>query len=431
MKYMNRFFSFAVLACIFSACNHTPETTDGYIRTFSFGPGEESKITEAFLSMKDSTSILIKAGTYHFDNLSIAQVKHIRILGESFDKTILDFSSQTQGGEGIRVTSVTGFTISGMTIRDSKGDLIKINKSRDVVVSNLHAIWKTADSTSGGYAIYPVMCKNVLIDSCYVEGSSDAGIYVGQSDSAVVRDCKAAKNVAGCEIENTTHAEVYRNEFYNNTAGFLIFDLPGLSQKGGFVTAHDNYFHDNNNRNFAKAGSFGTSWGVGNAAPGSGVVILAASNIELHHNQIINNNTSSIIIASGFAVDEKAVEKINENYFPISSNIKIHDNTMEMGSAFPQPVYEHHIGKLLVGIEQKLNADDPSRKNKRIPFIMYDGISKNILTKGNAANPDSICIQQPGENMFVNADFINITNPKKWHPNTDMVPYTCHFYIAK
>jgi parallel beta-helix repeat protein len=426
MKNISRFFTLALMASVIFSCNQAPEITDGFIRSVSFGPGEESKISEAFLSMKDSTSLLLKAGTYKFDNLSIAQLKHIQIRGEGFDKTILDFSSQSQGGEGIRVTDVTGFTIDGMTIRDSKGDLIKISKCRDVVVSNLHAVWKTADSTSGGYAIYPVLCKNVLIDSCYVEGSSDAGIYVGQSDTAIVRNCKGAKNVAGCEIENTKHAEVYNNEFYDNTAGFLVFDLPGLSQKGGFVKAHDNYFHDNNNRNFAKAGSFGTSWGVGNAAPGSGVVILAASNIEIYNNRIQNNNTSAIIIASGFAVDEKAAEKINDNYFPISANINIHDNSLAMGSSFPQPAYEHHIGKLLVAIEQKLNAEDPNRKNKRLPFIMYDGISKNILTKQSVANPDSICIKQSGDNIFVNADFLNMGNPAKWHPDTNISAYTCN-----
>ena len=55
---------------------------------------------------------------------------------------------------------------------------------------------------------------------------------------------------------------------------------------------------------------------------------------------------------------------------------------------------------------------------------MYDGISSNILTGGSSANPDSICITQPGENMFVNADFLNM-HTYKWHPNTDMQPYTC------
>ena len=407
------------------SCHQKTDNGDGYTTTVSFGPGEESKIAEALLSLKDSTSVLLKAGIYKFDNLSIVQLRHILLKGEGHDKTILDFSAQSQGGEGIRVTDVAGFTIENMTIRDSKGDLIKVNKCRDVVVRDLHATWKTADSTSGGYAIYPVMCKNVLIENCYTEGSSDAGIYVGQSDSAIVRNCKAAKNVAGCEIENTTHAQVYDNEFYNNTAGFLMFDLPELSQRGGQLKAYNNYIHDNNNRNFAKAGSFGTISGVGNASPGSGVIILAVSNVELYNNRIINNNTSAISIASGFAVDDKAAERINEHYFPISQNIKIYGNTIEMGKEFPGPAYEHHIGKLLVGIEQQLNALDPLRKNKRIPFIMYDGISSNILSKDTKANPDSICIEQTGDNVFVNADFLNIGKPAQWKPNSDIAPFAC------
>lgn len=410
---------------VWTSCTQKSGPQNQYKTTLTFNPGEEAKIEEAFLSLKDSTSILLKAGNYKFDNLSIAQVNHILIQGEGHDKTILDFSSQSQGGEGIRVTEVKGFTIDAMTIKDSKGDLLKINKSRDVTVTNLHAVWSKADSTSGGYAIYPVMCKNVLIENCYTEGSSDAGIYVGQTDSAVVRKCKAAKNVAGCEIENTSNAQVYDNEFYNNTAGFLIFDLPDLSQRGGHVKVYNNNIHDNNFRNFAKAGSFGTTWGVGNASPGSGIIILAASDIEIYNNKITNNNTSSITIASGFAVDEKAGEKINANYSPIPKNINIHDNTIEMGPAFPKPAYEHRIGQLLVATEAQLNKLDPTRKNKRIPLIMYDGITSNILTKGTTLNPDSICIKQAGDNVFVNADFLNIANPANWKPNTNISPFQC------
>ena len=413
------------MAVLFFSCNQKAEKQDGYATEISYGPGDESNITEAFLSLKDSSSILLKAGIYKFDNLSIAQLKHILIRGEGYDKTILDFSAQSQGGEGIRVTDVKGFTIADMTIRDSKGDLIKINKCRDVIIRNLHATWKTADSSSGGYAIYPVLCKNILIENCYAEGSSDAGIYVGQSDSAIVKNCKAAKNVAGCEIENTTNAQVYNNEFYNNTAGFLMFDLPDLSKRGGHIKAYNNYFHDNNNRNFAKAGSFGTISGVGNASPGSGVIILAVSNVELYNNRIINNNSCSISIASGFAVDDKAADKIKNEYFPISQNVKIYGNTIEMGKEFPAPAFEHHIGKLLVAIEQQLNALDAQRKNKRIPFIMYDGISTNILNRGTKLNPDSICIQQPGDNVFVNADFLNIAKPAIWKPVTDMTAFNC------
>lgn len=424
--HIRKFASLLFLAgLILAGCQEKKEDTRSYKTELAFGPGDEQKIMEAFLSIKDSTSILLKAGQYAFDNLSITGVNHIELKGEGFDKTILDFSGQKTGGEGIRITDVKGLVVKDMHIRDSKGDLIKINKSRDIIVSGLHATWKTADSTSGGYAIYPVLCKNILIENCYAEGSSDAGIYVGQSDTAIVRHCKAAKNVAGCEIENTLHAEVYDNEFYNNTAGFLVFDLPALSQRGGHVKAYRNNLHDNNFRNFAKAGSFGTYWGVGNAAPGSGVIILATSNVEIFDNKIINNNSSAITLASGFAVDEKAAEKISEQYHPISSHINIHDNTLQMDTAFPAAAYEHHIGKILVGIEQQLKAQFPDRKNKRIPLIMYDGISSNLLTKQTAANPDSLCIHQTGDNLFVDADFMHVSTPKLWKPSLDMTPFNC------
>jgi len=415
---------------IFSSCNNNNEitiNTDGFKTVLSFGPGDESKIVEAFLTLKDSSSVELKQGKYKFDNLSLAQLKHIEIKGEGPDKTILDFSAQTQGGEGIRVTDVKGFTIKNIRLQNSKGDLIKITKSENVVISGLHAVWeKVADSANGGYAIYPVLCKKVLVENSYAEGASDAGIYIGQSDSAVVKNCKAYRNVAGCEIENTSNAEVYDNEFYGNTAGFLVFDLPGLSQRGGHVKAYNNFLHDNNERNFAKAGSFGTSSGVGNAAPGNGIIVLAASDVELYNNRIINNNSCAISVASGLATDDKALEKINDTYFPFPKNIRIHDNTMQMADSFPTPAYAHHIGKLLVGIEQKLNAEDVARKNKRIPFILYDGITTNIITKGTAANPDSICIKQTGENLFVNGDLLNIGNPKNWKPDTNIAPFLCN-----
>lgn len=413
MKYYSSLLALAMIA----ACG-TPEKppVDGYKQTLVFNPGEESKITEAFLTLTDSSAIELKEGTYKFNNLSLVQLKHIRISGAGSGKTILDFSAQTQGGEGIRVAELKGFTITGMTIRESKGDLLKVNKSEDVVIRDVHAIWAVADSTSGGYGIYPVLCNNVLVEDCYAEGASDAGIYVGQSNKAIVRKSKAYKNVAGCEIENTTNAEVYDNEFYGNTAGFLVFDLPDLSQRGGQVKAYNNNIHDNNERNFAKSGSFGTTWGVGNAAPGCGIIIQATSDVEIYNNKIINNNSAAIALVSGFFVDAKAGEKINASYFPVSKNIYIHNNTIEMGAAFPEAAYKHHTGQILVGIEKAIG--------KRIPPIVYDGISTNVITQEKKINPDSICIQQPGENLFVNADGMNIGTPA-WKPGTDMQPFIC------
>ncbi|WP_119080580.1 parallel beta-helix domain-containing protein [Chitinophaga alhagiae] len=411
-----KYYVAALALLAMAGCTTAPGGKGDYATVLTFGPGQESQIVEAFLSLKDSSSIELKEGQYHFDNLSLVQLKHVRIQGAGPDKTILDFSAQSQGGEGIRVAEVKDFHIAGLTLRDSKGDLLKINKSENVTITNLHAVWSRSDSASGGYGIYPVLCNNVLVENCYAQGASDAGIYVGQSNNAVVRKCKAYKNVAGCEIENTTHAEVYDNEFYGNTAGFLVFDLPDLSQRGGHVKAYNNFIHDNNERNFAKAGSFGTTWGVGNAAPGSGVIIQATSDVELYNNRIINNNSSAIILVSGFFVDAKAGDKINNAYFPVSKNIMIHNNTLEMGPAFPEPVYNHHTGKILVAIEQKLGA--------RIPMIVYDGISTNILTGGTLQNPDSICIRQAGDHLFVNVNALQM-GAKDWRPGTDMTAFNC------
>ncbi len=425
MKKITTVFCFLVAICFLFSCKQGSDASKEYKVSLVFKPGDEPKIIEALLTLKDSTSVMLKEGVYHFDNLSIARVNHIELKGDGPDKTILDFSKQSTGGEGIRVTNSNGFTISGMTIRESKGDLIKVNGSRDVTFSNLHATWAKSDSSSGGYAIYPVLCKNVLVENCYVQGSSDAGIYVGQTDSAIVRNCSGKGNVAGCEIENTTHAEVYDNEFYDNTAGVLVFDLPDLSQRGGFVKVYNNNLHDNNHRNFAKSGSFGTAWGVGNAPPGSGVVILAASNVQIYNNKINNNNSASIILASGFAVDDHAAEKINEKYDPLSKNIRIYGNEMSMADSFPPPAYEHHIGKILIATELQLNKRYPERKVKRIPFIVYDGFSSNILSKSNTANPDSLCIDQKQSDLFVNADFLNLRTPEKWQPDTTVAPYVC------
>lgn len=414
-----------LIGLLLYSCGSGSDKETTYAHKLEFGPGQENQIEEAFLELKDSTHIHLLPGNYEFQNLSIAQVNRIKITGAGPDKTLLNFKSQTQGGEGIRVTDIQHFVIEDMTIKDSKGDLLKINNGKNIEIRGLHAIWSKADSTSGGYGIYPVLCSNVLIENCYAEGASDAGIYVGQTQGAIVRKSKAYKNVAGCEIENSTDAEVYENEFYGNTAGFLVFDLPDLSQRGGRIKAYNNKIYDNNYPNFAKAGSFGTYWGVGNASPGSGVIILSTSHVSIYNNQITDNNSSAITIASGFAVDEKAAEKINDKYAPIPTHIKIYGNTIKLGDAFPAPAHEHRIGQMLVATENQLNKLEPSRSSKRIPGILYDGINSNILTQGSGLNPDSLCIDQPGDGIFVNADFGNMGNPQNWKPNTNSAPFVC------
>ena len=178
--------------------------------------------------------------------------ENVVIKGKGMDKTILNFKNQLSGAEGIKITNSINITIADLTVQDTKGDGIKAQQVNGIIFRNVKTEWtRGAHTKNGGYGIYPVQCDQVLIENCVARGASDAGIYVGQSNYAIVRNNKAFENVAGIEIENTSHADVYGNEMYNNTGGLLIFDLPDLiKKKGGYCRAYDNYIHHNNHKNF-------------------------------------------------------------------------------------------------------------------------------------------------------------------------------------
>src|SRR5690606_29552928 len=112
--------------------------------------------------------------------------------------------------------------------------------------------------------------------------SSDAGIYVGQSDRALVRNNYVHGNVAGIEIENTKDAEVVGNRVTDNTGGILVFNLPELQVKDGRrALVHENEVFANNRANFAIPGNI-----VASVPSGTGVVVLAADEIEITDNDI-------------------------------------------------------------------------------------------------------------------------------------------------
>ena len=174
------FFMMLGFILLLAGCKKEDATPSVYGDCLQFGPGEEAAIVDAFLSLEDNSCISLKAGNYSFENLSIAGVNTVMITGAGRDKTVLDFSEQVAGGEGISVYDVTNFVIRDLKIMESQGDLLKIRNGANVQIRNVAAVWNSeADSTNGAYGFYPVLCTDVLIEDCYVQGASDAGIYVG------------------------------------------------------------------------------------------------------------------------------------------------------------------------------------------------------------------------------------------------------------
>ncbi|MEH0157954.1 parallel beta-helix domain-containing protein [Limibacter armeniacum] len=367
------------LAVAFSACNNEedPGTSKNahftekhhYFTTESFNANE---VQTAMIEMEDGDTLHFAEGTYEFTtSLSIQDKKNITLMGDGSTKTVLSFSGQSAGAQGILATHTDGILFKDFTIQDSPGDNIKVKDSNGVTFLNMEAVYTgEASEDNGAYAVYPVACKNVLLDGVYVRGASDAGIYVGQTENVIVKNCIAEENVAGIEIENCMYADVFSNTAKNNTGGILVFSLPGLEviKNGMHTRVFNNTIENNNHNNFAPAGNI-----VGNVPAGTGIMTLAYQGVEIFGNTIKNNNMTSVAIFSWAALEALDPSRLYEgdDYFKLNMDINIHNNQIitEDGQ-FPN-LTQSAIGELVLGIN--LYKVFPEF-NKSISHILFDGI---------------------------------------------------------
>lgn len=373
--------------------------------TLSAQPDIEKKIQTQLILAEDGDVVTLPAGTITLTNtLWLDEKRRVVVKGAGEDKTILSFKNQTQGAEGFKVTNSSEITLKDFTIEDAKGDIIKTQQVSGLILQNITARWTgKPKKTNGSYALYPVQCSRVIIDHCTAIGASDAGIYVGQSDSVWVRNCKAFHNVAGIEIENTTNAWVYDNQAYNNTGGILIFDLPDLPKKrGGHVRVYRNAVTKNNFRNFAPKGNI-----VGKVPPGTGIMVLATHDVEIYNNTILDNKTASTAVISYYITENPIKDKA---YIPYPSGISIHDNKYSTGKRMP--TWKNKMGFLFW-----------LKFGRRVPHVLYDGIQNpDYLNPDGSVRPEHrICVRNN-----INGTFANLKADKKFKGiSRDLQPYDC------
>ncbi|HAD15180.1 MAG TPA: hypothetical protein DCF33_22370 [Saprospirales bacterium] len=371
-------------------------------------PDIEKLFQTQLIMAEDGATIQFPEGKYFLSNtLWLDGKKNITLQGAGQGKTILSFLNQKQGAEGIKVTNAQNIVIEQLTVEDAKGDLVKTQQVKGLILRDITAQWTgKPKSSNGSYALYPVQCSQVRIERCTAIGASDAGIYVGQSDSVWVTDCVAKWNVAGIEIENTTNAWVWKNKAFDNTGGVLVFDLPDLPKKrGGHVKVFDNLITRNNLHNFAPPGNI-----VGKVPPGTGVMILATNDVEVYHNKIWDNKTVSTAIVSYYIAETPIKDK---DYNPYPSQIYIHDNLYSMGKRMP--TWKSKLGFIFWW-----------KFGKRVPHILYDGIQNPdwIDTDGELKQGYEICIQSNENGTFANirADKLGLFKGKI---SKDRKPYDC------
>ena len=348
----------------------------------------QKKYQSQLILAEPGTVIELPEGIFTLTNtLSLEGKKKITIRGKGMNKTILSFKGQTDGAEGIRVNDGTDILLEGFTVQDAKGDAIKTIHVTGITFREVKAEWTGVPGPeNGGYGLYPVQCKNVLIDKCVAIGASDAGIYVGQSEDIVVKHSTAYHNVAGIEIENSLRAEVFENESYENTGGLLVFDLPDLVlKKGGQVNVYKNKIHDNNHVNFAPKGNI-----VATVPAGTGLLILASKDVKIYQNEILNNQSVSTGIISYFTTGKPIKDQA---YDPFPSAISIYDNLY--GRKTGLPVGTDPLS-FLVG----------KKFGEQVPHILYDGIKNPALldATGNWVAGQCISIINNKNQSILNLD---------------------------
>jgi parallel beta-helix repeat protein len=364
----------------------------------------EKELQEKFINAKEGDIIELPEGTYTLTrSLILDGIKNITIRGKGKDKTTLSFKGQKDGAEGLRITA-DGVVMEDFAVLDAKGDCIKVQDATNVTFRRMKVGWTSLhDTKNGSYSTYPVGCTNVLIEECDVFGSSDAGVYVGQSKNIIVRKNNVHDNVAGIEIENCTDADVYDNLSTNNTGGILIFDLPDLQKKNGSrCRVYNNKIINNNVPNFGVKGTT-----VGEIPAGTGVIVMATNFCDVYNNEISGHNSVSAAIISYLALNKPFKDTL---YDPYCGGITLHDNKIARGTGTTDQTVL--FGKMFAAMF-----------GDKVPDVVYDGAVNPLYRNndGSVKEEQRICIRNNGSISFSNMDLIN----KGKNKNDDLKKFDC------
>ncbi len=245
---------------------------------------EGESIQAAVAQAQPGDTIQIWPGTYK--ETVFIDKDNIAIVGVIRDTDWPTMDGEKKLNDAI-LYSGNGVRIENMKIINYKGNGIMGQAGNNFVIRHNQIL------DTGVYGIFPELGKNGLIEYNVVRGIEDAAIYVGMSDNIHVAHNEVYASVAGIEIENSRHAVVENNMVYDNAGGILTFITPGLPIKTTFdVIIRNNFIVGNNHKNFGAPGSI-----VSGVPSGSGIIIMAADDVQVENNIIRDNKNAGIIIA--------------------------------------------------------------------------------------------------------------------------------------
>lgn len=450
------------------------DTPPPVARTVIIQPGPDATLDalNAFVDARPGDTIEFDCGFFDIEStLLLSNVENILIKGCGVDDTVVSFRN-SDGVEGFLFDNVRGVIIEDLTMADSDGNGFELRSVEHGTLRRVRAFWSSnggresddpitadnyqdgrldvpctdpafqnpdvpenagGDTTSpdytvsqqaGRYGIYPVKSQHILVDGAESIGASDAGIYVGQTTNAIIRNSRAAYNVFGFEIENVQGGEYNNNLAECNTGGFLVYDLDNLTQYGSRTRVYNNVSRNNNTYNFTEGGI------VSQIPPGTGMLTLSYDRIDVFDNIFENNNTGGFIHVSYELLPEgdRPSERKIDWY---SEGVRIFRNTFtNNGNMLPvattTDLAEENVAKVLpalIGLKTQAGcAADPTAcpdgDGFRGAHIVWDGLLPEL---------DADCPYPVDQNGNpVPAD----ENGKPQHTESDPNP-DCHYNAYK
>ena len=257
-----------------------------------------------------------------------SDVKLIGIPNENGDWPVID--GQGTRSDGV-IASGNNFEMAFFDVKNYTSNGVLVEGATGVYLHDMYI------ENTGVYGVYPVRCTDVVMERIEATLMNDAAIYAGKSENVVIRDTLTYGNVIGIELENTVNGEIYNNIARDNTVGIFVDLLPQLPSKVSLYTkVHDNVVENNNGKNFAKPE---TSAAL--IPPGTGMLILAADEVEIYNNTIKGNKTGGLAVFNltiGFATNEIDVG-------PNPEHVYAHDNVYENNGFDPDPFVKNMLGR--------------------------------------------------------------------------------------
>ncbi len=275
---------------------------------------------------------------------------------------------------------------------------------------------------NGAYGIYPTDCQNTLVEFSQVQGASDAGIYIGKCTGGLVENNIVYENVAGLEVENCVSVDATRNQAFDNVGGLFALqqDISGTMQSNTDVRLFENETFCNNHPNFAKPGS-----AVSGIPVGTGLLSFAGNGVEIYGNQITDNLTLGIGMASNILNCQVAgsdCPPYNPGYDPFVKNNYIHDNVFTNNGTDPQGLFGLLFNLLGFGVP-----------GNPLPNIVWDGYKEAADDVGLCLGTDADAAATvlvigdtcKGEPPYQDVAFEDYVICAQENASTDQTPFLC------